>query len=148
MDTPYELSVESINERWARPENIDDWSQLVIKHTEDTVEYITEAPPSGIWKKQKDGTIKYDRMDTHRRAVEKENEAFFLRITGEGDYLYEGADVGILVMRGRLMTDDFKLTKRAKDWITAIQDQYKTTEPASTDAEKEKIAEIAGFKMM
>ncbi|REL39019.1 biotin carboxylase [Rhodohalobacter sp. SW132] len=148
MDTPYELNVKSINKRWAQPENIDDWSQLVIKHTEDTVEYITEAPPSGIWKKQKDGTIKYDRMDTHRRAVEKENEAFFLRITGEGDYLYEGADVGILVMRGRLMTDDFKLTKRAKSWITAIQDQYKTTEPASTEAEKEKIAEIAGFKMM
>jgi glutathione synthase/RimK-type ligase-like ATP-grasp enzyme len=148
MDTPYELSVKSINDRWARPENIDDWSQLVIKHTEDTVEYITEAPPSGIWKKQKNGTVKYDRMDTHRRAVEKENEAFFLRITGEGDYLYEGADIGILVMRGRLMTDDFKLTNRAKDWITAIQDQYKTTEPASTEAEKEKIAEIAGFKMM
>ncbi len=148
MDTPYELSVKSINDRWAKPENIDDWSQLVIKHTEDTVEYITEAPPSGIWKKQKDGTIKYDRMDTHRRAVEKENEAFFLRITGEGDYLYEGADVGILVMRGRLMTDDFKLTKRAKDWIIAIQDQYKTTEPASTETEKEKISEIAGFKMM
>ena len=148
MDTPYELSVKSINDRWARAENIDDWSQLVIKHTEDTVEYITEAPKSGIWKKQKDGTIEYDRMDTHRRAVEKENEAFFLRITGEGDYLYEGADVGILVMRGRLMTDDFKLTKRAKDWITAIQDQYKTTEPTGTEAEKEKIAEIAGFKMM
>jgi len=148
MDTPYELSVKSINDRWARAENIDDWSQLVIKHTEDTVEYITEAPKSGIWKKQKDGTIKYDRMDTHRRAVEKQNEAFFLRITGEGDYLYEGADVGILVMRGRLMTDDFKLTKRAKDWITAIQDQYKTTEPTGTEAEKEKIAEIAGFKMM
>jgi hypothetical protein len=87
-------------------------------------------------------------MDTHRRAVEKENEAFFLRITGEGDYLYEGADVGILVMRGRLMTDDFKLTKRARNWITAIQDQYKTTEPSSTEAEKEKISEIAGFKMM
>jgi len=66
----------------------------------------------------------------------------------EGDYLYKGADVGILVMRGRLMTDDFKLTKRAKGWIKAIQDEYKTTEPASTEAEKEKIAEIAGFKMM
>ncbi len=148
MDTPYELSVQTINDRWARPENIDDWSQLVIKHTKDTVEYIAEAPKSGIWKKQKDGTIKYDRMDTHRRAVEKENEAFFLRISGEGDYFYEGADVGILVMRGRLMTDDFKLTKRAKEWITAIQDQYKTTEPTGTDTEKEKIAEIAGFKMM
>jgi len=148
MDVPYELNVKSINNRWSQPENIDDWSQLVIKHTKDSVEYITEAPASGIWKKQKDGSIEYDRLDTHRRAVEKENEAFFLRITGEGDYLYEGADIGILVMRGRLMTDDFKLTKRAKDWISAIQAQYKTKEPASTEAEKDKISEIAGFKMM
>lgn len=148
MDVPYELNVKSINKRWSQPENIDDWSQLVIKHTKDSVEYIIEAPVSGIWKKQKDGSIEYDRMDTHRRAVEKENEAFFLRITGEGDYLYEGADIGILVMRGRLMTDDFKLTKRAKDWISAIQAQYKTKEPASTEAEKDKISEIAGFKMM
>ncbi|CAN5344265.1 biotin carboxylase [soil metagenome] len=148
MDVPYELNVKSINRRWSQPENIDNWSQLVIKHTKDSVEYITEAPASGIWKKQKDGSIEYDRMDTHRRAVEKDNEAFFMRITGEGDYLYEGADVGILVMRGRLMTDDFKLNKRAKDWISAIQAQYKTTEPANTEAEKDKISEIAGFKMM
>lgn len=148
MDVPYELNVKSINKRWSQPENIDDWSQLVIKHTNDSVEYITEAPASGIWKKQKNGSIEYDRMDTHRRAVDKENEAFFLRITGEGDYLYEGADIGILVMRGRLMTDDFKLTRRAKDWISAIQAQYKTTEPAKTETEKDKISEIAGFKMM
>jgi hypothetical protein len=148
MDVPYELNVKSINKRWSQPENIDDWSQLVIKYTKDTVEYITEAPASGIWKKLKDGSIEFDRLDTHRRAVEKDNEAFFLRITGEGDYLYEGADIGILVMRGRLMTDEFKLTKRAKDWISAIQAQYKTTEPANTEAEKDKISEIAGFKMM
>lgn len=148
MDRPYELSVKSINDRWARAENIDDWSQMVIKHTQDTIEYITAAPKSGIWKKPKSGSIVYDRMDTHRRAVEKENEAFFLRITGEGDYLYEGADIGILVMRGRLMTDDFKLTKRAKEWIQAIQAQYETREPDPTQIKKDKISEIAGFKML
>ena len=37
MDVDYELSVRQINQRWARPENIDAWSQLVIKHTEDAV---------------------------------------------------------------------------------------------------------------
>lgn len=148
MDVPYELSVKSINDRWARAMNIDSWSQLVLKHTKDTIEYITDAPASGIWKKQKDGKLVYDRMDTHRRAVEKENEAFFLRISRKGDYLYEGADIGILVMRGRLMTDDFKLTKRAKDWIKGIQFHYKTREPDNTQAVKNKIEEVAGFKIM
>ena len=42
----------------------------------------------------------------------------------QGDYLYEGADMGILVSRGRMMTDDFKLNKRAKDWIKAIRGKY------------------------
>ncbi len=124
MDIDYELSVKSINERWARQENIDSWSQLIIKHTKDTIEYVTEAPQSGIWRMFDTGHIQFDRMDTHRRAVESESEAFFLRISKKGDYLYEGADMGILVSRGRMMTDDFKLTPRAKSWINAIHANY------------------------
>lgn len=124
MDVEYDLDIEEINKRWAKQENIDDWSQLIVKHTEDTIEYVSDAPTSGIWKMFDNGHIQFSRMDTHRRAVENENEAFFLRITGKGDYLYEGADLGILVSRGRMMTNDFKLTKRAKSWISAIRSQY------------------------
>ena len=62
-----------------------------------------------------------------RRAVESEEEAFFLRITKQGDHLYEGADMGILVSRGRMMTPDFELTDRAKTWINAIRREYVTT---------------------
>ena len=124
MDVDYELDVKDINARWARQENIDGWSQLIIKHTEDTIEHVSAAPKSGIWRMFDNGHIQFNRMDTHRRAVENENEAFFLRITGTDDYLYEGADMGILVARGRMMTNDFKLTKRAKDWIAAIRAQY------------------------
>ena len=124
MNVEYELNVKQLNQRWARQENIDGWSQLIIKHTEDTIEYISEAPKSGIWKMFDNGHIQYDRMDTHRRAVESENEAFFLHIAKEGDYLYEGADIGILVSRGRMMTDDFKLNARSKAWINAIRGKY------------------------
>ncbi len=124
MGIDYELDVKAINARWAKQENIDSWSQLIVKHTDDTVEYITEAPKSGIYRMYDTGHIKFDRMDTHRRAVENENEAFFLRISKKGDYLYEGADMGILVTRGRMMTDDFQLNHRAKHWINAIRKQY------------------------
>ncbi len=51
-----------------------------------------------------DGSVEFVRVQTHRRTVEKESEAFFLRITKEGDYFYEGADLGILITPGRLMT--------------------------------------------
>ncbi len=124
MDVDYAINIRALNTRWAKQENIDSWSQIIIKHTKDTIEYITEAPKSGIWKMFDNGHIQFDRMDTHRRAVETENEAFFLRISREGDYLYEGADMGILVTRGRMMTDDFELTYRAKNWISAIQGKY------------------------
>ncbi|HMQ68060.1 MAG TPA: biotin carboxylase [Ignavibacteria bacterium] len=127
MNVNYALDIEDLNSRWAKQENIDGWSQIIIKHTKDTVEYVNEAPRSGIWRMYDNGHIQFDRMDTHRRAVENENEAFFLRITRKGDYLYEGADMGILVARGRMMTDDFELTARAKRWINAIRNKYEST---------------------
>lgn len=124
MNIDYKLNVKALNARWAKQENVDGWSQLIVKHTEDTVEFVSEAPRSGIWKMFDNGHIQFDRMDTHRRAVESESEAFFLRITKEGDYLYEGADLGILVSRGRMMTDEFQLTDRAKNWIKSIKAKY------------------------
>lgn len=148
MDQEYELDVDEINRRWSDPENIDSWSQLVIKHTEDTIEYVTEAPRSGIWQLQEDGTMVFDRMDTHRRYVELEEEAFFLRIIRKGDYLYEGADMGILVMRGRLMTDDFQLTQRARNWIQAVHSLYKSIPPEKPAHIEERVAEAGGFKLL
>lgn len=127
MDVDYKLNVKAINKRWAEQENTDSWSQLIIKHTKKTIEQVTSAPRSGIWQIFDNGHIRFNRMDTHRRAVESESEAFFLRITNAGDYLYEGADMGILVTRGRMMTDNFNLTQRAKTWITAIQNNYTST---------------------
>ncbi len=121
---PFDLDIAELNARWAAPENIDSWSQLVIKHTEDSIDILTEAPDSGILRMQPDGSIEYDRFDYHRRAVESEQEAFFLRILKPGDYRYEGADLGILVTRGRLMDDKFNLTPQAKRWIAGIRGHY------------------------
>ncbi|QPH39697.1 biotin carboxylase [Pedobacter endophyticus] len=150
MDQPYKIDVNAINARWAKKENIDDWCQLVIKYTEDNIKLVTDAPKSGIWRLTADGGFIYDRMDTHRRAIEDENEAFFLRITRKGDYLYEGADMGILVLRGRLMTDDFELKDRAKVWIDAMKGKYASIDPSAAQLEvvEAEIAETAGFKMM
>ncbi|MCO4805674.1 biotin carboxylase [Salibacteraceae bacterium] len=148
MDRDYQLSVNAINQRWHLPENIDEWGQMVIKHTEESIEQITTAPRSGIYKIDDNGAIHFDRMDTHRRAVETEQEAFFLRILKAGDYIYEGADMGILVVRGRLMTDDFQLRDRARTWIDAMRGEFVTVEAENRPHIEEKVAEIGGFKMM
>lgn len=148
MDVPYKISVNAINNRWFKSENIDDWSQLVIKYTDEDVQHITQAPDSGIYKMQDDDTIQFSRMDTHRRAVNDENEAFFLRISRKGDYFYEGADIGIVVVRGRLMTDKFNLKPRAKKWIKAIKSHYKSEPISNTNNPNNEVLGVGGFKMM
>ncbi len=129
MDVDYTLDVDEINRRWADPDNIDCWGQLVLKHTADSVGVITEAPPTGIWRMDADGNISFSRYDTHRYHVESEAEALFVRIAGVGDYWYEGADLGILVTRGRLMNDDFQLNQRARAWIAGIKSHFQASAP-------------------
>jgi len=143
---PFDLDIEELNARWADPENIDSWSQMVIKHTEDSVDILTEAPESGIWRLLPDGRVEYDRFDYHRRAVRDESEAFFLRILKPGDYRYEGADLGILVTRGRSMDDRFRLARRSRAWIDGIKSQFKAR-PIAAAAPLPEMAEPA-FKIL
>ncbi len=124
-NVPFELDIDELNGRWAARENIDVWSQIVIKHTENTVDVLTNAPQTGIWRMREDGGVDYNRFDYHRRAVESEREAFFLRILKPGEYRYEGADLGILVVRGRVMNSKFELTERARRWISGIRGYYR-----------------------
>ncbi|MDX1402293.1 MAG: biotin carboxylase [Kiloniellales bacterium] len=130
----FDLDVEELNARWANPDMIDSWSQMVIKHTDDSVDILTAAPPSGIYRMLDDGQVVFDRFDYHRRAVESEKEAFFLRILKPGDYRYEGADLGILVTRGRSMTNNFKLTERSKRWIEGIKSAFSARPLPSAEA--------------
>ncbi len=139
----FKLDVEELNARWADPDMIDSWSQMVIKHTDDSVDIVTQAPESGIYRMLNDGRVVFDRFDYHRRAVESEEEAFFLRISKPGDYRYEGADLGILVTRGRSMTKGFKLTERSKRWIHGIKQGFAARPLPSAHA----LAEPA-FKIM
>lgn len=147
MDINYTLDPEKLNKRWANPDNIDTWSQMVIKHTGEDVRQITHAPASGIWELHNDGSVGYVRMQTHRRTVQFENRAFFLRISGAGDYFYEGADLGILVSPGRFMDDEFRLTDRARSWIDGIQSHYAGVELPRTELEAVGAADHS-FKLL
>ena len=114
MDVDYEIDVAELNERWAQSHNLDEWTQFILKQTEDVTELITQAPASGIWKAHGDGAIAYARRDTDWHTVADETEAFYLRIAGVGQYRYPGADLGIMVTRGRFMDDDHELLDRAR----------------------------------
>lgn len=128
MDVDYEVDVDGLNASWAAPWAIDAWSQLVLKDTTEKTELITEAPRSGIWRLDPAtrGGIGFVRRETDWHTVADENEAFYLRIAQAGGHRYPGADIGILVTRGRLQTDDHQLTERALAWISGIKRQFET----------------------
>jgi biotin carboxylase len=128
MGVEYEIDVDALNRRWAQPQAIDEWSQFVLKDTADVVELITAAPTSGVWRLDPSahGGIRFVRRETDWHSVAGEDEAYYLRIAGEGQYRYPGADLGILVTRGRLQTDDHQLTERAHAWIQGIKRNFWT----------------------
>ena len=128
LDVDYEIDVDDLNEGWEQPSAIDEWSQFILKDTADVVELITKAPSSGIWRLDPSahGGISFDRRETDWHTVASEEEAFYLRIAQAGGYRYPGADIGILVTRGRLQTDDHELTDRARTWINGIKRQFET----------------------
>ena len=52
-----------------------------------------------------------------------EDEAFFLRVYAPGDFRFKGADLGILVTKGRMQTDE-GLTHRCRHYIDGIRSHY------------------------
>lgn len=131
MDVEYEIDVGELNDRWAEDRHVDAWSQFILKDVDRVTELITAAPTTGVWRLRDHGGIEFVRRETDWHDVADESEAFYLRIATAGGYRYPGADLGILVTRGRLQTDDHELTDRAKAWISGIKGQF-TSVPAAT----------------
>jgi biotin carboxylase len=146
MDVEYEIDVSELNERWATERHVDSWSQFILKDVDRRTERITAAPTTGIWRLREDGSIEFVRRETDWHDVADESEAFYLRIATAGGYRYPGADLGILVTRGRLQTDDHELTDRAKRWIVGVKSQF-TSVPVSAADDLQRFEEFS-FKLL
>jgi biotin carboxylase len=127
LDVDYEVDITEINERWSRETSVDVWSQIIIKETGEEVELLSRTPRTGIYRLTGDGTAEFNRWGYDWHWIADESEAFYLRIMAPGDYRYPGADLGALVTRGRLQTDDNQLEERCKRWITGIRAQFAGT---------------------
>jgi hypothetical protein len=93
------------------------------------------------------GGISFLRRDTDWHTITEDSEAFYLRIAAEGQYRYPGADLGILVARGRFMSEEHELLDRARSWIDGINRQF-ASEPIPDSAPPSVIPEPFGFKML
>jgi biotin carboxylase len=134
LDVDYEIDVEDINRRWAEASGDDLWSQIILKDTGDEVEQLTAAPRTGIWRLEDSSEMEFARWGHDWHSLQDDSEAFFLRVLAPGDYRYPGADLGVLVARSRMQTDDNRLTDRAREWIDAVHGQF-TSGPAPAPAE-------------
>jgi biotin carboxylase len=125
MDVDYTVDVEEINERWRELAAVDVWAQLIMKEPTDSVERILAAPRTGTWYLAEDGTLSFARVTNDWHDVTHEDEAFFLRVYAPGDYRFKGADLGILVTKGRMQNAD-GLTERSLRYINGIRSQYES----------------------
>jgi hypothetical protein len=102
FDVDFELDIDEINARWRELAAVDQWSQMVIKETSSVVQLITSAAPTGQYSYDPSGALVYRRAALDWHQLQSESEAFFLRIYGAGDYRWKGADLGVVVTKGRL----------------------------------------------
>ena len=77
-------------------------------------------------------------IDADWHGLVDEEEAFYLRVAGPGDYRYKGADLGVLVARGRMQTSDLRLTERCHRWVEAIRHEFEgvPVEPDETPIDR------------
>ncbi|HKI40854.1 MAG TPA: biotin carboxylase [Mycobacterium sp.] len=128
MDLDYELDIEEINARWERGYGEDEvWGQVIISETSPDLELFTATPRTGVWHLHEDGRVSFARSGNDWATVIDESEAFFMRIAAPGDLRCEGAQLGVLVTRGHLQTDDYQLTERCRRWVAGIKAKFAST---------------------
>lgn len=129
MDVDYTIDLEKINERWRALAAADVWSQLIMKEPGEVFERILAAPRTGSWCLTDDGALVFQQVSNDWHDLTTEDEFFFLRCSGPGDFKFHGADLGCLVTKGR-MQSTAGLTELCQRYIAGIGAQYRC-EPAS-----------------
>ncbi len=133
MDVEYELDIEEINSRWERGYGEDEvWGQMIITDTSPDVELFTSTPRTGVWRIDGDGRVSFARPANDWDSIVEGSEAFYMRIAAPGDLRCAGAQLGVLVTRGHLQTDDYQLTERCRRWINGIKARFASTPLTST----------------
>jgi hypothetical protein len=123
MGVDYTIDVEEINARWQALAAVDVWAQLIMKEPNDSVERILEAPATGRYQLNDDGSLSYHQKVDDWHDITHEDECFFMRVYAPGDFRFKGADLGILVTKGR-MQNGKELTKRCREYIEGIRGRY------------------------
>lgn len=139
----YPVDVAQFNQQWVKAEQSTSWSQMILEHTAEAVAMVSKVPPSGIWRMAADGTVQFARPARHHQAIASDTEAFFLRTLDAGHTPVKGDGIGRLVTRGRLITDDYQLTERARAWSRGLRAQFAT--PATDSGQRSSLSPVMAY---
>jgi len=88
---------------------------------------------------QPDGDLRFLRAAFQTHALADESDAFFMRTIDPGFTSFQGACLGRLTVRGRLMDDSHRLTSRATAFIRGFRQLFDSSlelgRPSSHPAE-------------
>jgi D-alanine-D-alanine ligase-like ATP-grasp enzyme len=127
----FSFDIDEYNRRWIEAGPGPNWSQLIIDNISDEPKTMTSVPLSGVWQMQPDGELRFSRPAFSMQAVADESEALFMRTIDAGHLTAKGWCVGRLALRGRLISDDYRLTARTARWIRGFRQIFDSAAKAS-----------------
>jgi len=101
--------------------------QLIFKYTDDDLKIVQDAPISGVYRLQSDGTMLLVKPATSPLEANGPDEAFFFRIMKDNDYAYHGGDLAILFTPNKIQ-NGASITEKGKQWVTAVKNAYRIRE--------------------
>ena len=108
-------------------------AQLIISETSPDVEIFTSTPRTGVWRLHEEGGVSFARPGNDWATLLNESEAFYMRVAAPGEIRCAGAQLGVLVTRGHLQTEDYQLTERCRRWIFGLKAQFRSIPLVSTN---------------
>jgi hypothetical protein len=96
-------------------------AQVILKYLPDALQIITQAPVSGVYQLQADGSLRLKYASYNRRDALAANEAYLLRIMREGEYAYHGGDLAILFVNNVIRHSEGGLNADGERWVQALQ---------------------------
>ena len=135
MDVDYEIDVDELNERWAQPGNLDEWTQFILKQTEDVDGADHGGAASGIWRMDGDRGIAFARRDTDWHTVADEIRGLLPAHRRRAGSTATRAPTSASWSRaaGSWTTSTSCSTAR-RDWITGIKGQFASVPPRAERA--------------
>jgi hypothetical protein len=99
-------------------------AQLIAKHTSETLQIVSQAPVSGVYRLNDKSELVLIKRAHERLAATQPGEAFLLRILKEGSYAYQGADLAIVFVNEPVMFGQSQLNNQGDRWASAINQAF------------------------